>query len=120
MLDTEAMGRRIRRKRQEKGFSQYEFANRVGLSPSFYGHIERGTRTPSLDTLVIIANELGVGLDTLLRDSLRAPMRVDANGGMTRRDIGLLRTYLNEQQRALDTWLDPEDRDARNRRNRGG
>ena len=67
MFDGEAMGRRIRRKRQEQGLTQAQFAKKIGVSTSFYGHIERGSRTPSIDTLVIIANALNVGLDALLR-----------------------------------------------------
>ena len=34
------------------------------------GHIERGTRKASLETMVSIANALGVSADTLLQDSL--------------------------------------------------
>ena len=75
MFDGEAMGRRIRRKRQEQGLTQAQFAKKIGVSTSFYGHIERGSRTPSIDTLVIIANALNVGLDALLRDSLKVPSR---------------------------------------------
>ena len=74
MFDGEAMGRRIRRKRQEQGLTQAQFAKKIGVSTSFYGHIERGSRTPSIDTLVIIANALNVGLDALLRDDTPKPV----------------------------------------------
>lgn len=106
MFDGEAMGRRIRRKRQEQGLTQAQFAKKIGVSTSFYGHIERGSRTPSIDTLVIIANALNVGLDALLRDSLKAPIRLDPSGGLSRKDIGVLRTYLSNQQAALEKWDD--------------
>lgn len=104
MLDSEALGRRIRRKRQEYGWTQREFAKRIGVSLSFYGHIERGARTPSLDTMVIIANALNVGIDALVRDSLRVPLRLDPSNSLSRRDIGILRTYLDEQRQAIDNW----------------
>lgn len=106
MFDGEAMGRRIRRKRQEQGLTQAQFAKKIGVSTSFYGHIERGSRTPSIDTLVIIANALNVGLDALLRDSLKVPIRLDPSGGLSRKDIGVLRTYLSNQQAALEKWND--------------
>lgn len=106
MFDGEAMGRRIRRKRQEQGLTQAQFAKKIGVSTSFYGHIERGSRTPSIDTLVIIANALNVGLDALLRDSLKVPTRLDPSGGLSRKDIGVLRTYLSNQQAALEKWDD--------------
>ena len=99
MFDGEAMGRRIRRKRQEQGLTQAQFAKKIGVSTSFYGHIERGSRTPSIDTLVIIAN-------ALLRDSLKVPIRLDPSGGLSRKDIGVLRTYLSNQQAALEKWDD--------------
>lgn len=104
MFDPIAMGVRIRRKRQELGITQAQFAKRVGVSTSFYGHIERGTRVPSIDTLVLIANSLNVGIDSLLRDSLKAPMRLDPTGGMSRKDLGVLRDYLAMQQEALENW----------------
>lgn len=106
MFDPEAMGMRIRRKRQELGLTQAQFAKRVGVSTSFYGHIERGTRVPSIDTLVIIANTLNVGIDALLRDSLKIPIRLDPTGGLSRKDLGVLRDYLSKQQEALENWND--------------
>ena len=106
MMDYEAMGRRIRRKRQEKGLTQQQFSAKLNLSTSFYGHIERGTRAPSIDTLVLIANELHTGLDVLLRDSLTTPFQNDRNSIFTPQNIRILRTYLDEQQSALDHWID--------------
>ena len=108
-IDYAAMGRRIRRKRQEKGFTQIEFAQRINLSPSYFGHIERGTRTPSLDTLVLIANELMVGVDVLLRDSLKIQVPIERNPLFSQRDLHMLREYLQVQQDALDNWLNEED-----------
>ena len=61
---------------------------------------------PSIDTLVIIANALNVGLDALLRDSLKVPIRLDPSGGLSRKDIGVQRTYLSNQQAALEKWDD--------------
>ncbi len=109
MLNYEALGRRIRRKRQERGLTQKQMSERVNLSCSYYGHIERGTRVPSLDTLILIANELYVGTDALLRDSLQAPVRVERNPLFNNQDLHLLRAYLSAQQDALDHWLDEDD-----------
>lgn len=111
MIDFEAMGRRIRRKRQEKGLTQAEMSKRVNLSCSYYGHIERGTRVPSLETFVLIANELFVGADLLLRDSLKVPVQVKKNPLFSQQDLHLLRAFLSAQQDALEHWLDSEDDD---------
>ncbi|PIQ42721.1 MAG: transcriptional regulator [Gammaproteobacteria bacterium CG12_big_fil_rev_8_21_14_0_65_46_12] len=46
MLTTELilLGRKIRQLHKEKGFSQENFANDVGLARSFYGCVERGEK----------------------------------------------------------------------------
>lgn len=109
IIDYEAMGRRIRRKRQEKGMTQLEFAKEINISPSYYGHIERGTRTPSLETLVLIANTLTVGVDVLLRDSLKIQVPVERNPLFSRHDLHMLREYLQVQTDALNHWLDDDE-----------
>ena len=43
-LDYGRMGMRIRQVRKTKGWSQEELAKKVGISMSFMGHIERGSR----------------------------------------------------------------------------
>ena len=111
MTDYEALGRRIRRKRQEKGLTQQQISAKLNLSTSFYGHIERGSRVPSVDTLVLIANELNTGVDALLRDSLKIPYKPDRNPLFTPQNISILRSYLHEQQSALDSWLDDNSED---------
>lgn len=65
-VDYKKMGMRIRQVRKVKGWSQDELAKKCGISMSFLGHIERGTRIMSLETLVGICNALGTGADELL------------------------------------------------------
>ena len=72
MVDYIAMGRRMKMKRRSLKISQEELAQQIKISVSFYGNIERGRRTPSIDTLVAIANALNVGTDFLLADSVNA------------------------------------------------
>ena len=66
-MDYESLGMRIRRARKAAGMTQADLAEKLGISTSFLGHIERGTRKASLDTLVKMANELGVSLDSWRR-----------------------------------------------------
>ena len=56
--------------RKKKGWSQEQLAEMAGISPSFLGHIERGTRVASVDTLVALCNALEVTPDYLLSASL--------------------------------------------------
>ena len=65
-----AMGKQIRKFRREKGMTQDALARSAHISASFLGHIERGSRKASLETLVSIANILCIGTDTLLSESL--------------------------------------------------
>ena len=65
-LDYGKMGMRIRQVRKAKGWSQEELAKKCGISMSFLGHIERGTRIMSLETLAGICEALDAGADELL------------------------------------------------------
>ena len=107
-FDAEALGARIKRKRQERGIQQKELAKELRLSVSFYGHIERGTRIPSLPTLVKIANYLGIGTDSLLRDSLDAPC-LPKTHGWTDRELGIFRQYLEERDLDMADWFSEEE-----------
>lgn len=64
--DYTKIGMRIRQGRKTKGWSQDDLAKRCGISTSFLGHIERGTRIMSLETFVNICVALGADADELL------------------------------------------------------
>lgn len=70
-MDYVDIGRRIRIQRRQLNLTQGQLAQLIGVSPSFIGHLERGTRQASLETLVALANELDVSVDYLLASSLR-------------------------------------------------
>lgn len=70
-MDYEGLGRRIRVARHELSLTQEKLSELSSISLSFLGHIERGTRIPSIETLVLIANALNCSLDMLMQDSLR-------------------------------------------------
>ncbi len=65
-LNYSKMGMRIRQVRKVKGWSQEELAKKCGISMSFLGHIERGTRIMSLETFVSICLALDANADELL------------------------------------------------------
>ncbi len=66
------LARRIRMFRERKGMKQEEFAQACGISVSFASLLERGERSPSYETLVQIADALGVTLAELFRDVVPA------------------------------------------------
>ena len=87
-MDYVDLGRRIRKQRTQRGWTQEALAERVNVSTSFVGHVERDTRKASLETLVAMANVLGVSLDYLL------------SGSMNNSVIGPMPKSLNSQQRS--------------------
>jgi ribosome-binding protein aMBF1 (putative translation factor) len=61
-----ALGERVRRLRQARGWSQEEFAARSGLHRTWVGVIERGERGVTLLTLLMIAKSFGITVSELL------------------------------------------------------
>ncbi len=72
-MDVSAIGRRIKLYRQAAHITQDTLAKAVGCTIQHIGAIERGVKTPRLDTFVTIANTLGVSPDLLLQDVMEMP-----------------------------------------------
>lgn len=68
-LDYVALGSRIRQARTANNMTQEQLGEACNLSTAHIGHIERGSRIPSLKTLFRIAAVLHVSTDFLLFDS---------------------------------------------------
>ena len=69
-MNTTSIGKRIRKFREHKGWRQEDFAEKIGLSVTYTGMIERGEKVPKLETFITIANVLEVSADQLLADVL--------------------------------------------------
>ena len=69
-MDYAALGKRVRTRRKMMGLTQEALAEKLGISCSFVGHIERGSRKMSMETLINISDIMGVSCDYLLQDSL--------------------------------------------------
>ena len=61
----EAVGRQIRKLREDNGLSQEEFAAKAGLDRAYYGAVERGKRNLSTRNLIKIAAALNVDVGAL-------------------------------------------------------
>lgn len=61
----ELVGSRIREYRAKKGLSQEELAHRADLHTAHLGQIERGEKSPTLDSLEKIVNALGITFEEL-------------------------------------------------------
>lgn len=60
------LGSRIRQRRQSLYLTQADLAARASISASFLGHIERGTRVLSVDTLMSLCRALDTTPNDLL------------------------------------------------------
>ena len=67
-MDQVAIGTRIKAARERVHLTQEQLAEIIDISPTHMSVIERGVKTPKLDTFVRIANALGVSTDALLQD----------------------------------------------------
>lgn len=63
-----AMGQRIKKARKAKKLTQEQLAELCDLSTAHIGHVERGTRALSIETLVKLALVLEISTDYLLLD----------------------------------------------------
>lgn len=108
-MDYVDMGKRVRKQRQLIGLTQQELAERIGVSTSFVGHVERGTRKASLETLVALSNALGVGVDYLLAGSLQSsPDEENPSGTMDPNRRLVIREILSTLQEHLSDWSPDE------------
>lgn len=67
-MELESIGRNIRKHRLMKKLRQEDLAELANLTNNYIGAIERGEKIPSLETLIVIINALGVSADMILAD----------------------------------------------------
>lgn len=70
LIDYSEIGARIRRQREHIGMTQEQLGEACELSASFVGHIERGSRKLSVESLYKMASVLDVSADYLLSDRM--------------------------------------------------
>lgn len=63
------VGRNIRRLRRERGLSQEDLADEIGVHRTYMGGVERGERNLTLRSLERLAGRLGVSPLSLLEES---------------------------------------------------
>ena len=106
-MDYSSLGALIRRERSLRSWTQEQLAEKANISLSFLGHIERGTRKASLETLVALANVLDVSIDDLLTGSLKHKPRIHADQLPGKKQTAL-QEILRTVEEALSTWSDNE------------
>ena len=71
-MDYKSIGKRIREERTGAGLTQLLLSEKIGISDTYLGAVERGEKIPSIETLFKIANALNITIDYLLCDPLDA------------------------------------------------
>ena len=103
-IDYEDFGNRVRLQRRKAHITQAALAKKLGISTSFLGHLERGTRIPSLETLCLLCNVFKVMpryfLASGLEDGLSFTDLEKAEEEYRKRMCELLR----ETTAVLDKW----------------
>lgn len=64
-MDAKELGRRVRRLREARDWTQEELAHRAGMTTVYLSGIERGIQNPSLRKLTGLADAFGISLAAL-------------------------------------------------------
>lgn len=57
----------LREEREKRGISKYQLSAQCGLAQQTISYMERGMRQPSFETILRIADGIGVNLEDLLK-----------------------------------------------------
>ena len=79
-MDYKLLGKRVRQQRVLNKLTQEQLAERAGISCAFVGHIERGEKKASIETVVALCNALAVSPAILLQDSLSKEVKASQLG----------------------------------------
>lgn len=66
----QSVGKQIQRIRKERGYTQEQFSEMVGISTNYLSDVERGKSSIRLDKLVLIMNELQCSADDLFIEKI--------------------------------------------------
>lgn len=98
-MDYRSLGKRLRQERHKMHLTQEKLAEKIEVSDAYIGQIERGERSLSLETLVKLANQLGVTVDYLLHDSIE----INDDHFLNQINQIMIHRSPKEKQLALDT-----------------
>ncbi len=103
-MDYKDFGRQVRDIRRHQGLTQDKLAEKAGISASFLGHIERGSRKASLETLIQLCNTLKVTPQSLLIASLSDDLVTEIAPTLSEDDRARLHNFLRIAQDTRSTW----------------
>ena len=90
VFDIMTMAENIKTYRNKRGLNQYEFAEKLGISPQAVSKWECGQSCPSIENLCVISEILDVSIDTLIgENSDSEKMMIGIDGGGTKTEFVL-------------------------------
>jgi transcriptional regulator with XRE-family HTH domain len=103
------LGQRIQSLRKARGWSQERFADICGVHRTYMGHLERGEKNLSFNTLVRLSDALGITLSELLAEEAGQSSRKRAardksplKGSLQPDDLDSIIRELNQRRMALE------------------
>ena len=63
-----SFGAIIRRLREQRQWTLLTFSRKAGMNPTYLGFLERGDNSPTLDTVILLAQVLGIEASNVLRE----------------------------------------------------
>ncbi|MDD4510310.1 MAG: helix-turn-helix transcriptional regulator [Oscillospiraceae bacterium] len=78
-MDVKSIGKNIAKYRKAKSIKQEDFAEIAGISTTYLSDLERGRKTPKLETLLRIADCLDVSADALVLNNVKLGEQISAN-----------------------------------------
>jgi transcriptional regulator with XRE-family HTH domain len=105
-LGGESIGRRITRIRKERGFTQIESAEKIGLIQSIVSALERDERKLSADKAVRFARALDVSLDEFLGPAEGKPRKNRKNNRKVLRRLEQIPALASPQQQTMLKTID--------------
>ncbi len=97
-MNYELLGKHIREQRKLKKYTLEQLAEKLDISTTFIGQIERAKGIPSLETLVKIANVLEVSTDSLLFGDLNTKA---GNAHFVKKVAELTETFTPKEKKLL-------------------
>lgn len=104
MVDYCDFGQRVRSLRRSQKLTQEELAEKLGISASFMGHLERGSRIASIDTLVALCNTLKTSPQYLLGASLSDEIDEHMPSSLSSEERARLSSFLRMANDAINGW----------------
>ena len=92
-MDKASFAERISKLRMEKGLSQFQLSQLLGVKRSVVSYYESGDRLPSYDVLIEMSRVFNVTTDFLLKG--KDASRIVSVSDLSERDIDVVMTVVN-------------------------